>query len=287
VLSRTDSVEARGLTFAVHRTIPASPHERLVVFLHGFQDSGATFGETARALAERGLEVLAPDQRGFGRSQWVSGDAYYHFPDYVADLDALLSIVAKDRPIALVGHSMGGTVASLFAGARPDRVASLALVEGIGPPDMPASLMLERTRSWLDGLASAPRRHEPFATEAEALDRFARHHQDVPREVLASILPHLLSPSPDGGAGAWSFDPLHRTRSPMPFAADALKAFLREVRCPALWVSGGPRGFHPPDEEERLACLRDLKRAVIDCGHMIHWVRPRELADLLGPHVIS
>ena len=60
------------------------------------------------------------------RNAWASGG--YWFPDYIADLDVLLRELATPEPVPLVGHSMGGNVAGLYAGTRPSRVATLALL---------------------------------------------------------------------------------------------------------------------------------------------------------------
>ena len=59
--------------------------------------------------------MLAPDWRGFGRSAAPGVDSYW-FPDYVADLDALLDRISPDAPVDLVGHSMGGNVVMSYAG---------------------------------------------------------------------------------------------------------------------------------------------------------------------------
>jgi pimeloyl-ACP methyl ester carboxylesterase len=86
---------------------------------------------------------------------------------------------------------------------------------------------------------------------------------------------------PDGRV-AWKADPLHGTHSPVPFFAETFKAFVKRVTCPVLFVSGGPLGWHPPDEEERVESFARVERAEIaDAGHMMHWTRPEELVRLV------
>jgi len=243
------------------------------VLLHGFADAAASFDLVAPALAASGLRVLAPDLRGFGESDRVPRGGYYHFPDYVADVDALVRAHAPD-PFLLVGHSMGGTVATMFAGARPECVRKLALLEGVGPPDHAPSIAPLRARKWLEDLAAPP---EPAKmTEAEALARLAATHPRVPRDVLASRLPHLFAD------GAWRHDALHRTTSPTPFFADVYRAYAARVACPVLYVSGGALGWRVPDEDARLAAFADVKHVdLADAGHMMHWTKPGEAAGVL------
>ena len=99
--------------------------------LHGWMDVSASFQFLVDAL-ERDWYVIAPDWRGFGLSEWAAGG--YWFLDYLGDLDVLLRLLAQDRSVNLVGHSMGGNVANLYAGVRPERVRKLALLEGFGLP---------------------------------------------------------------------------------------------------------------------------------------------------------
>lgn len=275
----------RGLTLNVHDTRPEGGHGSVVVLLHGFLDAGGTWRAVAEPLAEAGFRVLAPDQRGFGGSDRVGAGGYYHFADYAADLDALFDRLAEeepDKPLHLVGHSMGGTVASLYAGARPDRVARLALLEGVGPPAMDPTVELARTRQWLDALRRA-RGPRPVASIEAAVERLAQNHTAVDRAVLREVATHLTR---DDGAGGrvWAEDPLHRTPSPRAFRADTFRVFLTEIRCPVLFVSGGSGGWHPPDEEERLAAVAaPLTRATLEgAGHMMHWTQPAAVAEVLA-----
>uniref|UniRef100_UPI002362DFF1 alpha/beta fold hydrolase n=3 Tax=Pseudomonadota TaxID=1224 RepID=UPI002362DFF1 len=77
-----------------------------LVLLHGWMDVGASFQFVVDALAGD-REVIALDWRGFGLSE-ASGAGCYWFPDYLADLDALLDAVSPSAPVDLLGHSMGG-----------------------------------------------------------------------------------------------------------------------------------------------------------------------------------
>lgn len=263
------------------------PAVRTVVLVHGFMDAGGTWDRVAPALAAQGLRVFAPDMRGFGGGARAGKGGYYHFVDYVFDLADLVEVLSPGEPIGLVGHSMGGTIATLFAGTFPERVARLALIEGVGPPDNPWEIGPTRMRAWIDQVRATRARGDGRSTFTpdEALRRLGANHPSVAPDVLAHRLPHLAASAGDGRM-AWHFDPLHRTTSPVPFFAKLFIEFAKRVTCPVLFVSGGPKGYHPPDEAERLAAFVQCRRAELpDAGHMVHWTRPEALAPLLVDHL--
>lgn len=265
-----------GLSLSVVEWTPAGEPRDTCLLLHGFMDSAESFDLVAPALARAGLRVIAPDLRGFGESDRISGGGYYHFPDYVADVDALLSHVPGE--IAVIGHSMGGTIATLFAGSRPERVKKLAVLEGVGPLDTPDDAAPLRVRKWLDELSSPLA--SPTMTEEEALRRLAVAHPRVKPEVLATRLVHLAKREGDGLV--WRYDPLHRTTSPMPFFAKVYAAFAARVECPVLYVTGGPLGWRVPDEDARVAAFNGAQRVDIEgAGHMMHWTEPDALTKAL------
>lgn len=257
------------------------------MLVHGYMDAAGTWDRVAPALVAEGATVIAPDMRGFGDAPRAPCGSYYHFADYVFDLADVVDALSPERPVSLVGHSMGGTITTLFSGAFPERVARLAVLEGLGPPDNPFAAAPDRMRHWVEQVRrvrarSQDARGTPTFTREEARRRLGLNHPHVAPEVLDHRLPHLVR---DEGEGRVSFrhDPLHRTTSPMPFFARSFVEFAKRVTCPVLFVSGGPTGFHPPDEEERLAAFAELERAEIeDAGHMMHWTRPDEVARVLG-----
>ncbi|MBW2454763.1 MAG: alpha/beta hydrolase [Deltaproteobacteria bacterium] len=256
-----------------------------MLLLHGFMDSGATWDLLAAGLAPRGHRLYAPDFRGFGGSDRVSGGGYYHFANYLADLDALIGQLNPAGRLVLVGHSMGGTVATVYAGAKPDRVDRLILMEGLGPPDMDPDVAVVRMRAWLADLRK-DRPAQPMASADAALTRLALFHPRVDDEVLASRA-QLLSRTQDDGSLTWAFDPLHRSTSPTAFRAAELKAFIAQIRCPTLFIGGGPSGWHPPDEQDRLEAFTVPPRRLelSEAGHMMHWTAPLACARAIAEFI--
>src|SRR5690606_21796802 len=138
-------VRLRGLEFQTYRW-PGLDHAP-VLLLHGWGDTGATW-QFVVDHSPRERTYFALDLRGFGRSERPQ-DGYW-FPDYLADVDALIDEVSPHAPIDLVGHSMGGNIALLYAGVRPTRVRRVVSLEGLGltrtaPEQAPA-----RYAEWLD-----------------------------------------------------------------------------------------------------------------------------------------
>ena len=239
-----------------------------VVVLHGFLDQGAAWDRVARGLGRR---VVAPDQRGHGRSDHVGAGGWYHFWDYVGDVDALVEHLGGR--VDLVGHSMGGTVAALFAGTRPAAVRRLVLVDGLGPPDT-TEQAVERARQFLDHRRHAPV-HGALADLAEASHRIRSFNGVDDADALA--LAERITERHSEGL-RWTWDALERARTPSPFDADLFVKFLAEIRAPVLSVVGGRSPFVIADWERRAAAIPDLRREVIaDAGHLLHHEAPAAL----------
>jgi pimeloyl-ACP methyl ester carboxylesterase len=284
---RSHSVEANGL---LHHVLewPAEAPVGTALLVHGYMDAAATWDLVAPTLASQGLRVLAPDLRGFGDGPRVGPGGYYHFPDYVLDVSDLVdAFVPEGAPLLVVGHSMGGTIATMYTGTFPERVARLAILEGAGPPSAAPSVAPDRNRRWIEDVRVARARGaRRMPSREDARRRLFLNHPTVPHDVLRRRLDDLARPLPDGGM-VWKSDPLHGTRSPQPFIAEAWMAFASRATCPVLFVSGGPQGWHPPDEEARLGAFQALERAEIpDAGHMMHWTKPAELTSILAEFLL-
>lgn len=262
--------------------------QHTVVLLHGFLDLAWGWVHTVEAGLAGRFHVVAPDLRGHGDSDRVGAGGYYHFVDYIADVHDLVEALGRER-VSLVGHSMGGSIATMYAGAYPDRIASVALLEGLGPPE-PSTPMPERVVAWL---ASWRRVREAdskgYETLEEAAARLRSHDPLLGEELSLELAEHgtRCAPPPPEGDGRFRFkhDPLHVTLSPYPFRFDAASSFWKRLQCPVLVVEASESAFHHAPEEmaRRMACFAKSERAEIaGAGHMMHRHQPEALGALLA-----
>src|SRR6201996_8328285 len=211
-----------------------------MVLLHGFLDCGATW-QFLVDLLPASWTLVAPDWRGFGAIEWVPTG--YWFPDYFADLEALLDLLVPRSRARVIGHSMGANVAKMYGGIRPQRMQWLVNLEGLG---------LARTRP-----EEAPKRYAHWLDEVR--DPFKEGRYDS-LEQLVSILrmrnPRLSVENSEFVASAWSrsepgspevrlrFDPRHRLVNPILYRREEAEACWARLEIPVLVVFGGVAG-HP------------------------------------------
>lgn len=274
------SVDARGLPLTVWRRSgpPAAPR---VILHHGFLDHACSFDAIAELLVDV-AETLAIDARGHGTSGHVAAGGYYHFPDYVADLHDVLDTLHNDgRPLVLVGHSMGGMVASMYAGAFPDQVASLVLLEGFGPPDSEPDDMPSRVRQWIEEVAQTRTRAPRSLPDLNAAAaRLRAGNPRLDESTARRLAQEGTVPAPDGGL-LWSFDPLHRTRSPQPFLLAQAEAFWRNITCPTTLVVAEHSGFRWNLDQIRCSIASTTLVEVPNAGHMMHHETPAAVAAII------
>ena len=271
---------------AALRWTPAHVTRAPVVLLHGFLDAAGSWDLVAPHLAAAGHPVHALDLRGHGDGHRADPHDYYHFPDYLLDVGRL--VTELDEPFVLVGHSMGGMVATLCAGTFPERVSHLVNIEGLGPSETDLETTPERMRGFVEAVR-AVRTRPPAAplSRKDCLRRLELAHPTVPPAVLASRFVHLASEVlPD--RFVWKYDPLHRTRGPFPFRVSVFERFAAQVTAPVLFVSGGKNGYRVTGEETRLESFRHLSRVELEgAGHMVHWTRPAELGAAILAHAAA
>jgi pimeloyl-ACP methyl ester carboxylesterase len=257
-----------------------------IVMCHGFLDLGWGFSLLAAPLAKAGYRVIAFDFRGHGESEWIGRGGYYHFVDYVLDLHALVPQLGAER-IHLLGHSMGGTVATLYAGSHPERIRSLTLLEGYGPPTLDTG-PVERMLGWISDVERVWAEHEPSPLPdlAAAVDRLRKRNPSLSDSFLLGLAQRATKPHPREGL-MWRFDPLHRSRSPLGFERERFKAFAQRIEAPTLLIQG-ERGMRTGDDEARIASYPNARSLQIaQAGHMLQWTHADRVAELMLPFLTS
>lgn len=252
-----------------------------VLLLHGFLDLGRAWRATVAALPPNDWHIVAPDWRGHGRSGHVGAGGYYHFADYVRDLDTVARAVRRDR-LFVVGHSMGAMVGSLWLGARPDAAQAFVMVEGLGPPAIAVDGYPQRFAQWLDETSpfDPARFIRPMRDAEHAARRLRRLHPKATDEHLAELVAEATVTDEDGVR--WRYDPLHRTRSPAPMMPAVAASFWRNIAVPTLWVGGAESQWLGPGLDQRLTDIPHLRRQVLpEAGHMVHTDAPQSLAEAI------
>jgi pimeloyl-ACP methyl ester carboxylesterase len=281
-------VPIRGLRY--HCRAWGSAGDPLLVMLHGWMDVSASFQFLVDAL--RGAwRVIAPDWRGFGRTEWGRAGSYW-FPDYLADLDALLARFSADDPVRLIGHSMGGNVACLYAGARPERIRALVNLEGFGMVASDPQAAPARYEKWLHELV----REHRFRDYESFEDLATRLRQTNPRltpERAAFLARHWGEAIATGRIRLRS-DPRHKIVNPVLYRLEEAEACWRGVAAPVLWVEGEltdtPRRLKLDDAAlaARRNCFGQLTyRKIAGAGHMLHHDQPEALGAVIEEFLLD
>lgn len=281
-MRKSESVflDVRGLRYHVRRwPCPGAPR---LFLLHGWMDVSASFQFMVDAL-QREWDVHAPDWRGYGLTEWAKADTYW-FPDYLADLESLLDQVGLES-VNLVGHSLGGNVASLYAGIRPQRVAKLVNLEGFGLAPTRPEQAPRRYARWLDELRERPRLR-PYRDFAELASRLRASNPRLDPEKADFLARHWGRE--EAGAVVLRSDPAHKIVNPVLYREEEARACWRQVSAPVLWVDAADSdilkrlGLSPAQQAERRSMFSNLTYVKIEqAGHMLHHDRPAELARLI------
>lgn len=279
--SRTQELVVRGVRYSVRRW--GRDDARPIVFLHGTRDSSITFQFVVDRL-EGDWCVVAPDWRGHGRSQWVSQGYWFH--EFVADLDALLDALFPGMALPLVGHSLGGNIAGIYAGTVPDRVSHLVSLDGLGPL---TSLVPVDARKLMVRLLSIPKKRRDYpryADVGEVAGRLMAANPRLDRDRAMFLAEHSTLEEEDGRR-RWRFDPDHQTTLPTFHSLDEWGDVWSHVVAPTIWlVSEDRRPFAPtsvPGEMERRAAMMPQARRVLlpGTGHNLHHDAPEVVASLV------
>lgn len=277
---RLQQLSVRGLDTRL--TWWGEPSDTPIVLLHGFMDCGATWQFLVDCLPPS-WSCVAPDWRGFGGTAWADGG--YWFPDYFADLEALLGVLVPNGRARVIAHSMGANIATMYAGIRPGRLAWLVNLDGIGLPRTAAGEAPERYERWLNEL-----RDPPNGTDYRSLGQLAgvlmTRNPRLTRERAQFVARAWARETPDeGGAVRLRFDPRHRMVNPVLYRREEAEACWARMQIPMLLLRAGLSEFLPRlgadgDIERVRAQYRNVRIVTLpEAGHSMHHEDPQAVAD--------
>lgn len=240
-----------------------------IFYLHGWGDCASTWQPVVDAFSGE-WHVISPDWRGFGAT--ANHASSFWFPDYLADLDALLDVYAE-KSVRLVGHSMGGNIGGLYAGTRPDRVGAFVNVEGFGLPDAQPGDAPARYRQWLDALKS-PSEFMTYGSYAELAARIRKRNPRMTAP-LAAYVARCWAIEEDGKVTLRA-DPLHRLPNPVLYRRAESEACWRRISAEVLLVVGSESPL--ASRADSPAFPAAARCTIPGSGHMPHFEAPAELA---------
>lgn len=203
-----------------------------VIALHGWLDNAATFSRLAPLLD--GVRIVALDLPGHGHSDHRPPGAAYNIWDYAHDVLQTAEQFGWKR-FSLLGHSMGAIVSVLLAGAMPDRIERLALIDGAIPYTGEADTAPQKLGESLQALLEVDDKRKPvYDSFEQAVAARMKGVGAVSHEAAESLALRGLMPVP--GGYTWRTDARLMLPSPMRLTRAHALAFVHRVACPASLV---------------------------------------------------
>ena len=270
--------QSQGLR--LHFTDWGNPSAPPLILVHGGLDHARSWDHLAQAL-RADFHVVAPDLRGHGQSAWATGSSY-SLADHVYDLTGLVKAAGFGQ-VALVGHSMGGMVSLTYAGAFPEKVSRLVVLDGV--TNFPARGVKPadvRIADWAGDLDKfAHRKIHRYASVADGAERILHRNPRLTRAQAMHLATHGLKPNGDG-TYSWKFDPYLRARAPYRLSLEDHIELWSRIACPTLLVSAS-ESFLP--DPEKAGVLKHFKQAelakIAGAGHWLQHDKPDEVLGLI------
>ena len=261
---------------------PALPR---LLALHGWLDNAASFDRLAPLLSEH-FHIVAMDLPGHGRSGHRPQGTWYHYVDYLGEVLAAADALGWER-FGLLGHSLGGAIASMLSAACPKRIERLLLIEALGPitADVDQTLpLLQRALSQRRALTDKSLRVFPGVAEAAAARAKAG---DLSVDVARIMVERGIKPAP--GGYVWSSDPRLTLTSPQRYTEAQLAAVLGQITAPTQVILADPPPSFLPKAvmDARIALVPDIRVTRIAGHHHLHLEDPAPVAAAILAFVQS
>ena len=250
------------------------PTKPMILALHGWLDNAASFQPIAEYLTD--YYIVALDITGHGLSSHRSNGAHYHLIDFAYDLHELIESQGWGA-FTLMGHSMGGIIATIYASCFPEHVSKLISIESFGP-------MTKDTQS------SPTQLRDSILSRLKAQRSEAKHPRSIERTVEARVMvgdikiesARLLitrNIREKNGLLFFTTDRRLRTFSSLRMTEPQAEAFVRNIKCPTLVITG-TEGYESMRTilHNRVDWVEQLTVAECEGYHHLHMDNPQPVA---------
>lgn len=242
-----------------------------VLLIHGIHDHCHSWDWVARLICNE-YHVMALDLRGHGDSEWAKGGTYKH-TEYVYDIAQLIH-QTKSAPLSIVAHSMGGTLACMYAGIYPENVEKLVILEGVGPYPFWSQMgsdPQERMRNWVESMGKLSGRiAKRYPSQEEAYRRMQQANPHLSPEQARHLSIHGSDQNEDG-TYTWKFDSYTYARTLYDMSTEETMELWARITCPVLLVTATEGYPGRIGQDETLARFPSAQLEIIDdAGHWAH-----------------
>jgi pimeloyl-ACP methyl ester carboxylesterase len=259
-----------------------NPDAPPLLLVHGGRDHCRSWDWVAEELRDD-WHIIAPDLRGHGDSTW-SADGNYDMTAFVYDLAQLIHQLGL-APVSIVAHSMGGNIATRYAGLYPENVRKLVSIEGLGPSpavqaERDAKGVPQRFRDWIDDKRrAAARLPKRYATLDDALARMQSENAYLNDEQARHLTIHGASRNEDG-TWSWKFDNYLNIWAPFDFPQEEIEEIWGAITCPTLLLYGADSWASNPEKDGRIN--RFNTASVIEYENAAHWLHHDQFDRFVG-----
>jgi len=253
-----------------------------LILIHGGLDHCRSWDALAAAL-RADFHIIAPDLRGHGDSGWAKGSSY-SLADNLYDLAGLMRHAQLKR-VSIVGHSMGGMIGLMYAGAYPDRASRLAVLDGVTVlPGRHQSPIHERINKWVAQLDDiAGRKPWRYKSVEAAAERMLANNKRLTTSQALYLAEHGLRRNSDGSF-SWKVDDYLRARAPYRLSPEDHIELWSRITCPTLLLRGDESTLPDPGKAGVLGHFKQARFiSIANAGHWLHHDRLDEVLAELRP----
>lgn len=249
-----------------------NPDAPPLILQHGGRDHCRSWDWVAQQL-RHDWHVIAPDLRGHGDSAW-SPEGNYATHAFVYDFAQFVHQLGYDQ-VAIIGHSLGGNIATHFTGLYPSKVSKLLNIEGLGPsPEMLARRdargHAQAMREWIDNRrAAAGRIPRRYPTIEAAYARMKEENAYLTDEQARHLTIHGINRNEDG-TWSWKFDNYLNVWPPVEPPQADIERLWNAITCPVLLFYGKDSWASSPAGDGRMRHFRTAE--IVEYENAGHWL---------------
>lgn len=249
----------------------------VILALHGWLDNAVSFQPLSQHLSN--YQIIALDLPGHGHSDWLPAGCDYNIWQ---SLGLLVQVIEQiDAPVHLVGHSMGGNIATLFAASFPDSIASLTLIDALGPLVTDENKCAKQLQQGVKDSLKPISQSKVYSSLEQAMNSRLKVTPFFNAQTLSPIIERNMQKTHEGYV--WRVDARLRRASKVRFSEAQVQAMLKDISCPTLLIKASNSFISEHFFSLRKKLINGIQIHTVEGYHHLHYLPKTcaQIADIL------